>query len=125
MEGNLRSWEDPNFDRIEETMKKNIIVEDMYEQEISKVMKQFKKGAKEMEDLIQKGELHLAQHRMAEFRILLEKMRALNVNVANDHLHPRTHLQTVDDGLPNTIGQNRDWFERMAEKKRRRQHGAF
>ena len=108
VEGNLRSWEDPNFDGLEETMEENIIVQDTYEQEISKVMKQFKKGAKEMEDLMQEGGLHLAHYGMAEFRILLGKMRALNVNGANDHLHPRTHFQTMDDGVPNTIRRHRD-----------------
>ena len=73
-----------------------------------------------MEDLMQEGGLHLAQHGMAEFIILLEKMRVLNVNGANDHLHSRTHFQTVDNGVPNIIKRNRDWFERMTEKKRRR-----
>ena len=52
MEANLQSWEDPNLNWLEETMKKNIIVEDIYEQEISKIMKQFKKGVQKMEDLM-------------------------------------------------------------------------
>ena len=73
-------------------MEENIIVEDMYKQEISKVMKQFKKGVHEIKNLMQEGGLHLAQHGMAEFRILLGKMRALNVNGTNDHLHPRTYF---------------------------------
>ena len=62
---------------------------------------------------------------MAEFRILLGKIKALNVNGASDHLHPHTHFQMVDNGVLNTIERNRDWFERMTERKRRRHHGAF
>ena len=69
---------------------------------------------------MQERGLYLIQHGMTEFRILLEKMKALNVNGENDHLHPRTHFQTVDNGLPNTIVQNQDWFERMIERKRRK-----
>ena len=41
---NLQSWEDPNLTWPKETMEENIIVEDIYEQEISKVMKRFKKA---------------------------------------------------------------------------------
>ena len=44
MEANLPSWEDSKSNWPEKTMEENIIVEDTYEQEISKVMKEFKKG---------------------------------------------------------------------------------
>ena len=103
MEATLLSWEDPNINWPKETMEENIIVEDTYEQEISKVMKEFKKGIQEMEDLMQEGGLHLAQYGMTEFRIFWEKMRMLNVNGTNDCLHPRTHFQMVDNDLSNTI----------------------
>ena len=74
---------------------------------------------------MQKGELHLTQHGMSEFRILLRKMRVLNINDTNDRLHPLNHFQTVDNDLSNTIAQNQDWFERMTQKKRRRQNREF
>ena len=106
-------------------MEENIIVEDTYEQEISKVMKEFKKGVQEMEDLMQEEGLHLVQHRMVEFRILLGKMKALNVNDANDRLHPCTHFQTVDIDSSNTIARNQDWFEKMTQKKCCRQNREF
>ena len=58
------------------------------------------------------------QHGMAKFWILLGKMRTLNANGANDCLHLHTHFQTMDNGLPNTIAQNQDWFERMTQNNR-------
>ena len=76
-EDNLPSWEDPNINWPEETTEETIIVEDTYKQEISKVMKEFKEGVQVMKDLMQEGGLHLVQHGMTEFRILLEKMRMI------------------------------------------------
>ena len=60
-------------------MKEDIIIEDTNHQEISKVVKEFKKSIQKMEDLMQKRELCLVQYTMVEFQILLKKMIMLNV----------------------------------------------
>lgn len=112
------NWEDPAIVWPEDAYEGDAPVEDTDTERFSKTMLQYKKTMKEMEEIMVGGGIPLAEHGVAEMRLLVSKMRTLHVNSANARLHPHTSFSVVDNGLPNQIGRQPDWFERMTRNKR-------